>query len=564
MRSIEGLKRRRDSQKKQPSQTGIIPYIAGALVLLTVFSIAISNSHLQQESDVHNRQGPKSHAFVFSDVKVGDRVRSYFGLENVIEGTDTTTSTGSIMGGLFGAKQETQVTQGAPAGEYQVLPGDSPDFKRRMSPHKLSCPNVDLVKFWKRPRRSDILWTSPYKQTGYKEKYVTFEPDAGGWNNIRMQMETVLVFAMATGRILVLPPDQPMYLLNKGKGHQNHHSFADYFPFIEIRKRMPVISMREFMRREAVSGHLTLNDSVTIEYPPGNKTDFSGTDRIQRNLMWNYLRAVAACPRWRGMKQYLIIPRGPYANEVYDEVALKRQHLFAGTRTPVYYDKYWHSQRVIHFISKPAENLRLLQHFYTFLYFDNIETDKMVKRFVRDYIHYVDIIFCKAALIVKKLLDESQGGGYSAFHTRRGELQYKEVKIPAAEILANVGHHVKAGQLVYVATDEKKKSFFEALKKRFPKVRFMDDYFKEVGLDKINPNFLGMIDQVICTRGDKFIGTWFSTFTGYITRMRGYLGKHDKTVWYGDKKHKDRQQKHELPMFPYYMREWNVSWTNID
>ena len=101
MRSIEGLKRRRDSQKKQPSQTGIIPYIAGALVLLTVFSIAISNSHLQQESDVHNRQGPKSHAFVFSDVKVGDRVRSYFGLENVIEGTDTTTSTDPLWAGYL-------------------------------------------------------------------------------------------------------------------------------------------------------------------------------------------------------------------------------------------------------------------------------------------------------------------------------------------------------------------------------------------------------------------------------------------------------------------------------
>eukprot|EP01042_Synura_sphagnicola_P024101 gene24101-30804_t len=46
-----------------------------------------------------------------------------------------------------------------------------------------------------------------------------------------------------------------------------------------------------------------------------------------------------------------------------------------------------------------------------------------------------------------------------------------------------------------------------------------------------------MIDQVVCVRGEQFIGTWFSTFSGYITRMRGYLGYKDSSTWYGDKKH---------------------------
>jgi hypothetical protein len=47
-----------------------------------------------------------------------------------------------------------------------------------------------------------------------------------------------------------------------------------------------------------------------------------------------------------------------------------------------------------------------------------------------------------------------------------------------------------------------------------------------------------MIDQVVCTRGDIFVGTWFSTFTGYITRMRGYMGYGDTTVFFGDKAHR--------------------------
>lgn len=76
--------------------------------------------------------------------------------------------------------------------------------------------------------------------------------------------------------------------------------------------------------------------------------------------------------------------------------------------------------------------------------------------------------------------------------------------------------------------------------------------------------YIGMIDQIICNRGNIFVGTWFSTFTGYITRMRGYLGYKDSTVYFGDAIHRDRYQMTEYPKFPFYMREYNVSWDHID
>ena len=442
--------------------------------------------------------------------------------------------------------------------------------------HELNCPNADLVSFWKGPRASDLLWESPFINIGPKAKYVTFEPDPGGWNNIRMQFETILVFALATGRIFVLPPDQPMYLLNKGKGKANHHGFDDYFPFNEIKKRLPVITMEEFMRREGITGHLTKNDSVTVVYPPGNKTVFNGANRDDRNSMWDYLREVSACPPWKPMKQYLVIPPQINTQDIltqsnldinYKNDIINRRSIDSAGREPRFYDNYWQSQKVVHFISKPGLGYRLLQHFYTFIHFDDAKVDRLMKRFIRDYVHYVDLIFCKGAMIINELLKESEKKiipRYSAFHIRRGELQYKEVKIPAAKILENIGHHLPAGQLIYIATDEKKKDFFDDFRKKFPTIRFLDDYFPLAKLDEINPNYLGMIDQVICTQGDNFVGTWFSTFTGYITRMRGYLGKHDHTVWLGDKKHMNRYQHDENPKFPFYMREWNLSWVDID
>lgn len=69
-------------------------------------------------------------------------------------------------------------------------------------------------------------------------------------------------------------------------------------------------------------------------------------------------------------------------------------------------------------------------------------------------------------------------------------------------------------------------------------VYFLSDYFEPAGLKALNPNFLGMIDQVVAARGEFFVGTWFSTFSAYITRIRGYLGYPDTSVWYGDKNHR--------------------------
>ncbi len=62
-----------------------------------------------------------------------------------------------------------------------------------------------------------------------------------------------------------------------------------------------------------------------------------------------------------------------------------------------------------------------------------------MKRFIRDYMHYNDSIFCAAGKIVRSIqqeaieggfsLDEEGGGGYSSLHVRRGDLQFKEVLI---------------------------------------------------------------------------------------------------------------------------------------
>lgn len=69
----------------------------------------------------------------------------------------------------------------------------------------------------------------------HHDKYLSFEYDNGGWNNVRMSLECLLVVAHAMGRTLVVPPQQHLYLL--GNTHKDKHDtsahdemgFEDFF-----------------------------------------------------------------------------------------------------------------------------------------------------------------------------------------------------------------------------------------------------------------------------------------------------------------------------------------------
>jgi hypothetical protein len=206
---------------------------------------------------------------------------------------------------------------------------------------------------------------------------------------------------------------------DKGKGHQNEHHLADFFPFDEISRdnRVKVISMDEYLTKEAITGRLkvsslsmetvfhadatssvyTVNKTSpsppgTVLFPPHNQSSFSGTDRNQRRAMWSYLRLTAACPKLEPFEHFVVIPNTPFANNTpshkhfyfsNDTKQADRFNTFSAKRTAKIYDSDLQDEHVIHFISLPGAGYRLLTHFYTFIYFESLWMDLYYKRFVR-------------------------------------------------------------------------------------------------------------------------------------------------------------------------------------
>lgn len=121
------------------------------------------------------------------------------------------------------------------------------------------------IIYWQNVPGDDVYESPITPHHGiHHDRYLTFEYDQGGWNNVRMSLESLIVVAHAMGRTLVVPPQQHLYLL--GETHKDPHDkkphdemgFEDFFDIELLRshKGFHVIHMEEFLAKEGVTGGL--------------------------------------------------------------------------------------------------------------------------------------------------------------------------------------------------------------------------------------------------------------------------------------------------------------------
>lgn len=241
----------------------------------------------------------------------------------------------------------------------------------------------------------------------------------GGWNNIRMSMETVLAMAVATGRVLVLPPSQAMYLLGK-----KTFSFADFFPLPEIAKEhagLEIISMKQFLEEnKGKLRHRTTNEIVS---PPGGRIDWDGDTTAVKAQLNPWFQSIAPNPDWDPDSCFAAFPKSTDPEDaaelqrVFDEIQKnppkvedfinnptpvnatleQRMREFLATREELcLYTPELQNAQLVHFNGKRDQAGRLLVHFYAFLFFQDYKTDLWMKRFVRDHVRYIDDVQCAA------------------------------------------------------------------------------------------------------------------------------------------------------------------------
>jgi hypothetical protein len=237
--------------------------------------------------------------------------------------------------------------------------------------------------------------------------FIALTLTGGGFNNARMSMETIVVTAHAMGRTLVLPPSQGVYLLRKDRDKQRvHFSFEDFYHMEQIgyeHAGLEIISMEEFLRTEAMAGHLRNRTTGAVAYPPNNRTNWDGEEP---KPLKEYLREVALTPLdWAPEKCLAAFPSddGPeHFRELTDMFAEAKRGGGPGSKgagrdkyrdnpVPVnassldrmseavstgridrlcVYDREMQDADVVHYMCFHKMRVRMLTHFYAFLYFE--------------------------------------------------------------------------------------------------------------------------------------------------------------------------------------------------
>eukprot|EP01062_Namystynia_karyoxenos_P006246 TRINITY_DN12180_c0_g1_i1.p1 TRINITY_DN12180_c0_g1~~TRINITY_DN12180_c0_g1_i1.p1 ORF type:complete len:502 (+),score=178.01 TRINITY_DN12180_c0_g1_i1:101-1507(+) len=344
-------------------------------------------------------------------------------------------------------------------------------------------------------------------------RYVTFEPWNGGWNNRRMSLELAFLIALKTNRTLVLPPVRRVAKLPGVSGYES------FFSLSVMRRFVPVLTWDEF---GALLPHLHPSpgaspSSAECKYRMPNPRGFCEAALPLRRkaflVTWDFLKIVIPWPR---------SPRSASA---------QRELLQYAPRKKDYSAEFLGLERetIVHF----PQNLFGL--FYTVFYYADAALRQHFWRSVRDGLQLLPPLRERARRMVRKI-----GGEFACLHVRRRDFkqQYSHQFFPPEHIANNTRRLLLP--TLYLATDEADEGFVSRLRQGLRPaverlVRWKDVLPVLGGNDDTPEQWHGVLEQLLCSKAEVFVGTKYSTFSAYVTRLRGYdPGVRNKNCYFTD------------------------------
>lgn len=329
-----------------------------------------------------------------------------------------------------------------------------------------------------------------------KVKYISFKPYFSGLANIIMSYEIFLAAAAITKRKVILPPDCWFLFICDS---QNKKDWKDIWQIFDKN-----ILLEEFdcIEHDDVPEFVGLKHLISSRYSYTSKIKKSG-------LSVNSIEFTHDPIDNTTLINHRVLTNGILETDDFKKFVCSRE--VVDIKCP---------QKFLHF-----ENNLFGQYWYNVYPGGEDERNKLKDKINR-VLKYHDKFYYYADVVRQKI------GQFNAIHVRRNDFLYErksELKSvdSSSKILQAVRKlpFVDPSLPIYIATDEKQRSFFKKLSLKYD-IYFYDDFDFKFGNDYVNDELHNaVLEQVICSQSENFFGTYLSTFSKRINIIRGLDGR---------------------------------------
>ncbi len=383
---------------------------------------------------------------------------------------------------------------------------------------------LSSLKYWRADKASADSFHSVFP-TSKTQRFICFDVDIGGFNNIRMQFEYVVIMAAITGRTLVLPPPSPWYLINWGPIQREGDidgvcEHSEFFDLAALRQYINVISTAELIQLQCEQLDIP-HKFTTFKQKIVNER---GSERKELRTAWmQWLTAKARVLPWNPLNNLLYYPDIQSVMQSTN----RPDERFRDNRATVCFDEDIEESLILYFPSNAESGCRQLGQVSRLVAFAEAHQERLIRLLLKHGLRYVPQIFEMAQAIIDQLGTYK----YSSLHLRRNEIQFIESRADPETTAENISKLLAHDEPLYLSTDETDESYFAQLQEQRQVYRFSDlknlPGLADDPLAVIPHKFIGCVEQLICAAGRLFIGTPFSSFSTYISRVHGYMNAPD-------------------------------------
>ena len=356
-------------------------------------------------------------------------------------------------------------------------------------------------------------------------RYLSYQPPGNGWNNQRVALENAIVLAKLLNRTLLVHPMAPhdkgaLYKAGAQPGYVSYNRL----------KQSDLVPLSVFLDLKLLSRLIPVQEVVTSHQQFYHDLG---------QLSWRNICHSVGFGYW--------MDKRPTTVEEID--MFKRQHFHASNAWKKKCPKEQllaeeSTGAIVEYVSDyfndPSDMLYFEQGtlFGIHIRFVHRHDAIAAQKWILDHLHYGPRVHSVVDVMAKKL-----SGHFNAIHVRRTD--HPARKFPVDYWIRSLqSANCSTNVLLYVATDEKHRSYFDRFKEQGYKLVFASDFhdllqFHDVPHDAIE-DVTGVYEQLLCEKADKFVSTPGSTFSILIRRNRNEIEIEDgllmnslHTFWIG-------------------------------